>query len=73
MIVRRHGQPAAQQHSIQIEVNRRLYMDETTLARHAGFATVQAVLRELVLALIGSGLRMPQLLHQLQHQLQHQL
>lgn len=60
-IVRRHGRPAARQHSIQIEVNKRLYMDETTLARHAGFAAVQAVLRELVLTLIGSGQPMHQL------------
>lgn len=64
-IVRRHGQPALQQHSIQIEINKRLYMDETTLARHAGFAAVQAVLRELVLTLIGSGQPMSQLQHQL--------
>lgn len=64
-IVRRHGQPPAQQHSIQIEINKRLYLDKSTLARHAGFAAVQAVLRELVLTLIGSGQAMHRPMHQL--------
>ncbi|HEY7904161.1 MAG TPA: N-formylglutamate amidohydrolase [Casimicrobiaceae bacterium] len=35
-IVRRHGQPGAARHSLQVEINRRLYMDETTLLPHAG-------------------------------------
>ncbi len=30
-IVRRHGRPAENRHSLQVEVNRRLYMDEETL------------------------------------------
>ncbi|MEO8849519.1 MAG: hypothetical protein ABI440_12940 [Casimicrobiaceae bacterium] len=29
--VRRHGRPHAQRHSLQVEVNRRLYMDGRTL------------------------------------------
>ena len=36
-IVRRHGRPAEGRHSLQIEVNRRLYMDETTLAPTTGY------------------------------------
>jgi N-formylglutamate deformylase len=52
-IVRRHGRPAEQRHSLQLEVNKRLYMDEQTLARHDGFAVAQAVLRELAEALSG--------------------
>jgi N-formylglutamate deformylase len=52
-IVRRHGRPAEQRHSLQLEVNKRLYMDEQTFARHDGFAVVQAVLRELAEALSG--------------------
>jgi N-formylglutamate deformylase len=35
-IVRRHGQPGAARHSLQVEINRRLYMDEATLLTNAG-------------------------------------
>jgi hypothetical protein len=31
-LVRRHADPARQRHSVQLEINRRLYMDEQTLA-----------------------------------------
>jgi len=40
-------------HSLQLEVNKRLYMDEQTFVRHDGFAVVQAVLRELAEAVSG--------------------
>ena len=50
-IVRRHGRPAEGRHSLQIEVNRRLYMNETTLERTAGFAALQADLARLVEAI----------------------
>ena len=46
-LVRRHGNPAAGRHSIQLEVNRRLYMDEATLALHPGSERLQRHLREL--------------------------
>jgi N-formylglutamate amidohydrolase len=36
-IVRRHGRPDSGIHAIQVELNRALYMDETTLARGPGF------------------------------------
>ena len=36
-LLRRFGYPAAGRHSLQIEVNRRLYMDETTRARNGYF------------------------------------
>ena len=36
-LVRRFGQPHLGRHSLQIEVNRRLYMNEDTLERSAGF------------------------------------
>jgi N-formylglutamate deformylase len=52
-LVRRHGRPAERRHSLQIEINRRLYLDEKTLAKHAGFATLQANLRRLLEALAG--------------------
>ena len=47
-LVRRYGLPAGHRHSLQLEINRRLYMDETTLAIHDGFAPLQASLRGLV-------------------------
>jgi N-formylglutamate deformylase len=50
-LVRRHGRPAERRHSLQIEVNRRLYMDEGTLERTAGFAALQADLTRLAEAL----------------------
>lgn len=47
-LVRRYGDPARQRHSVQLEINRRLYMDENTLALHAGADKLRADLRTLV-------------------------
>lgn len=47
-LVRRYGQPQAQRHSLQLEINRRLYMDEQSLEIHPGFERLQAHLRQLV-------------------------
>jgi N-formylglutamate deformylase len=41
-IVRAHGQPRRRRYSLQIEINRALYMDEITFARGPHFRTVQA-------------------------------
>ena len=51
-LVRRHSDPARQRHSIQLEINRRLYMDEATLQLHAGFNPLRANLRQLVESLL---------------------
>ena len=40
-IVRRYGRPGEGRHSLQLEVNRRLYMDEARLERTAEFAATQ--------------------------------
>lgn len=53
-LVRRYGDPKAQRHSIQVEVNRKLYMDEETLAPHAGFEALRAHLRQLVEVLLAT-------------------
>jgi len=53
-LVRRYGDPAADRHSIQVEINRKLYMDETTLEPHAGFPRLQGHLRELVQGLLAT-------------------
>jgi N-formylglutamate deformylase len=50
-LVRRHGRPAERRHSLQIEINRRLYLDEKTLGKHAGFARLQTNLHRLLDAL----------------------
>ena len=50
-LVRKHGRPAERRHSLQIEINRRLYMDEVSLARTAGFGALQADLMRLIAAL----------------------
>jgi N-formylglutamate deformylase len=53
-LVRRYGKPATQRHSIQVEVNRKLYMDEDTLEPNAGFGPLRAHLRQLVEALLAT-------------------
>jgi len=47
-LVRAYSDPAANRHSLQIEVNRRLYMDERTREKSAGFAELRAHLDRLV-------------------------
>jgi N-formylglutamate deformylase len=47
-LVRRNGNPTAHRHSIQVEVNRKLYMDEATLQPHEGFARLRGHLQQLV-------------------------
>lgn len=47
-LVRRHADPGDHRHSVQVEVNRRLYMDEQTLELHPGFAVLRRNLRSLV-------------------------
>jgi N-formylglutamate deformylase len=50
-LVRKHGRPVERRHSLQIEVNRRLYMNEVTLEKNAGFGALQADLARLIEAL----------------------
>lgn len=50
-IVRRQGRPALRRHSLQIEVDRALYMDQKTLEKNAGFARVQSDITHLIAAL----------------------
>lgn len=53
-LVRRYGDPAQQRHSIQVEINRKLYMSEETLALSAGFVSLQRDLRSLVELLLAT-------------------
>jgi N-formylglutamate amidohydrolase len=52
-IVRRQGRPAARRHSLQIEVDRSLYMDQKTLEKLPGFDQLRADLGGLVEAVAG--------------------
>ncbi|MBV8777174.1 MAG: N-formylglutamate amidohydrolase [Alphaproteobacteria bacterium] len=52
-LVRRQGRPHEQRHSLQIEVDRSLYMDQRTLEKHDGFEPLQADLAQLAQALRG--------------------
>ena len=47
-LVARYSDPQSGRHSLQLEINRRLYMDEETLERHEGFARLQADLGTLM-------------------------
>jgi N-formylglutamate deformylase len=51
-LVRRYGDPARQRHSIQLEINRKLYMDECTLGLHEGYGPLKRSLRSLVETLL---------------------
>jgi N-formylglutamate deformylase len=51
-LVRRYGNPALHRHSVQVEINRKLYMDENTLAMHAGFDKLQQHLQGMVQLLL---------------------
>lgn len=54
-LVRRYSNPSLQKHSIQIEINRKLYMNETTLTPEPhGFARLQADLRAMVELLLAT-------------------
>ncbi len=53
-LVRRYGDPARQRHSIQIEINRKLYMDEGTLQMHDGATALKTHLRGLVEMLLAT-------------------
>ena len=50
-LVRLHGRPHEQRHSVQVEIKRTLYMNEATLEPHAGFARLEADLRTLAASL----------------------
>ena len=50
-LVRLHGNPRNNRHSLQIEINRGLYMNEETREKSDGFAPLQADLTKLVAAI----------------------
>jgi N-formylglutamate amidohydrolase len=51
-LVRAFSNPAAGRHSLQIEINKRLYMNEATLEKNSGFSRVKDNLARLARSLI---------------------
>jgi N-formylglutamate amidohydrolase len=51
-LVRAYSDPACGRHSLQLEINKRLYMDEASRSRSAGFDSLQRDLAALVRAVI---------------------
>ncbi|NUZ04232.1 N-formylglutamate amidohydrolase [Piscinibacter koreensis] len=51
-LVRAYSDPARGRMSLQLEINKRLYMDERARAKHAGFATLQKNLMTLIDTLV---------------------
>ncbi len=47
-IVKRQGKPAARRHSLQVEVDRALYMDQKTFEKNANFSQLQADITHLI-------------------------
>jgi N-formylglutamate deformylase len=52
-LVRVFSNPALRRHSLQVEINKRLYMNEATRSKHDGFAVLQKNLLVLVDAVLG--------------------
>lgn len=50
-LIRRYADPAAGREALQIEVNRGVYMDETTLKRSVRFGATQAAITRMIAAL----------------------
>ena len=53
-LVRRYGDPSRHRHSVQIEINRRLYMDERTFELTPGYDKLKADLRALLETLLAT-------------------
>lgn len=51
-LVRRYGDPANNRHSLQLEVNRKLYMDEVTLQPNQGYQALRDLFKNLVTDLV---------------------
>jgi N-formylglutamate deformylase len=53
-ITQRYGRPSQQQHAIQIEVDRGLYLDERTIEPNSGFEPLRAAIANVVARLCGA-------------------
>jgi N-formylglutamate deformylase len=53
-LVRRYGNPVLHRHSVQVEINRKLYMNEDTLEMTSGFNALQQHLQAMVQLLLAT-------------------
>ena len=51
-VTQNYGQPQTGVHALQIEINRRLYLDETRITRTAGFEPLRSMLRQILTELM---------------------
>ena len=51
-LVRAYSDPQRKRHSLQVEINKRLYMDEATRSKHSGFTSLQSDLQLMLAAII---------------------
>jgi len=51
-LVKAYSKPTAGRHSLQVEINKRLYMDEAKRERSAGFGPLQRSLQDLIEAIV---------------------
>jgi N-formylglutamate amidohydrolase len=51
-LVTRSSEPRAGRHSLQIEINRRLYLDEAAIAKTADFDALRADMRRLIAGVV---------------------
>ncbi|NYS24401.1 N-formylglutamate amidohydrolase [Rhodobacteraceae bacterium 2376] len=54
-MVQAYGRPALDQHAVQIEIDRALYLDETRMAPHSGFNAFQRMMNGIVANLASIG------------------
>ena len=54
-IAQTYGRPSRNQHAIQIEIDRSLYMDERKMQQHRGFDALQTVLIDVIADLVDMG------------------
>ncbi len=47
-LIERYNSPARGRHSLQIEINRSLYMNEETCEKHSGFAQIQTITTDFI-------------------------
>ena len=59
-VAQAYGRPGQGVHALQLEINRALYMNETTLEPSTGFATVQEALKGLIERLSAAALQLAQ-------------